>query len=179
MEQDPQENPGEIKRREVELDPQENPGEIERREVELGPQDSPGEIKRRDVELDPQENPGEIKRREVELGSESWNCLLLRLFLNSSATAIVLVTLCSAQQLKQQLRSTLVADAMARGHRLNIFVVLTAVHGLLGLPGRSARSSLHTLAPPPPPPPPTPLSPSQISHLASVDVKQNVYLIIL
>ena len=32
-------------------------------------------------------------RREVELGSESWTYLLLQLFLNSSATDIVLVTL--------------------------------------------------------------------------------------
>ena len=36
MELDPQESPGEIKRREVELDPQESPGEVKRREVELG-----------------------------------------------------------------------------------------------------------------------------------------------
>ena len=43
--------------------------------------------------LDPQESLGEIKSREVELGSESWTCLLLPLFLNSSATDIVLVTL--------------------------------------------------------------------------------------
>ena len=32
-------------------------------------------------------------RREVELGSESWTYLLLQLFLNSSATDTVLVTL--------------------------------------------------------------------------------------
>ena len=43
--------------------------------------------------LDPQESPEEIKRLEVELGSESWTCLLLQLFLNSSATDIVFVTL--------------------------------------------------------------------------------------
>ena len=36
MELDPQENPGEIKNREVELDPQENPGETKSMEVELG-----------------------------------------------------------------------------------------------------------------------------------------------
>ena len=62
--------------------------------------------------------------------------------------------------------------AMARGHRLNILVVLAAVRGLLGLPGRSARSSLKSLFLPL-----TPLSPSLISHLASVDVKQHVYLL--
>ena len=36
MELDSEENPGEIKSKEVELDPQENPGEIKSREVELG-----------------------------------------------------------------------------------------------------------------------------------------------
>ena len=43
--------------------------------------------------LDPQESPVETKNRQVELGSESWTCLLLQLFLNSSVTDIVLVTL--------------------------------------------------------------------------------------
>ena len=51
--------------------------------------------------------------------------------------------------------------AMARGHRLNTSIVLAAVHGL-------SEPSL-TLSSPPPLPP----SPSLISHLASVDVKQN------
>ena len=57
--------------------------------------------------LDPQESPEEIKSREVELGSESW----------TSFASVVTQQLCygncpgdySAQQLKQQLRSTLVA----------------------------------------------------------------------
>ena len=53
----------------------------------------PGEIKRREVELDPQVSPEEIMSREVELGCESWNSFALGLFLNSSATDIVLVTL--------------------------------------------------------------------------------------
>ena len=48
-------------------------------------------------------------------------------------------------------------------------IVLAAVHGLLGLPGRCARSNLHSFSPPPPP------FPSLKSHLASVDIKQNVY----
>ena len=52
----------------------------------------PGEIKRREVVLDPQESPEEIKSRQAELGSESWTCLLLQLFLSSSATDIVLAT---------------------------------------------------------------------------------------
>ena len=103
--------PGEIKRREVELDPQESPGEIKRRgvdlgfhkragqscagpggikrrEVELDPQESPGEIKSREVELGPQESPGEIKSREVELGSRrELDSPLFTLFLNSCFSA--------------------------------------------------------------------------------------------
>ena len=56
------------------------------------------------------------------------------LFLNSSATDIVLVTLpCTAVE-------TAIAQctsrwAMARGHRLNTSIVLAAVHGLSGLFG--------------------------------------------
>ena len=107
MELDPQESPEEIKRREVELDPQESPEEIKRREVVLDPQESPEEIKRREVELDPQESPEEIKRREVELGSES----------RTSFASVIPQQQCyghcpcdcSAQQLKQKLRGTLVA----------------------------------------------------------------------
>ena len=57
---------------------------------------------------------------------------------------------------------------MARGHCLNILVVLAAVHGLLGLSGRSARSSLHSLFLPA-----FPLSPSLISNLVFVDVETN------
>ena len=93
MELDSQENPGEIKRREVELDPQESPGEIKSREVELDLQESPGEIKRREVELDPQENPGEVKGREPELGSHSrMECLAAELFLNTCFSDAAFVT---------------------------------------------------------------------------------------
>ena len=54
----------------------------------------PGETKRRNVVLGPpQESPEDIKSMEVELGSESWTCLLLQLFLNSSAADIVLMSL--------------------------------------------------------------------------------------
>ena len=63
VELDSQENPGEIKSREVELDSQENPGEIKSRETVLDSQENPGEIKRREVKLDPQESPGEINEK--------------------------------------------------------------------------------------------------------------------
>ena len=51
----------------VELDSQENPGEIKRKEVKLDPQENPGEIKRKEVKLDPQENPGEINETVGEI----------------------------------------------------------------------------------------------------------------
>ena len=68
--------------------------------------------------------------------------------------------------------------AMAMGHRLNnTYIVLAAVHGFSSLlravsaiePSLFGLLHLH---PPHPPHPPSP-SPSLISHLASVDVKQN------
>ena len=68
----------------------------------------PGEIKRREVELDPQVSPEEIISREVELGYESWTSFTS----GCSSTAVqwtLSLWLCPAQQLKQQLRSALVA----------------------------------------------------------------------
>ena len=50
------------------------------------------EIKRRELELDPQVCPEEIMSREMELGCEL-DFFRFGLFLNSSATDIVLVTL--------------------------------------------------------------------------------------
>ena len=54
-------------------------------------------VARRDQEEGGGAGPSIEPRRDQELGSgtglESWTCLLLRLFLNSSATDIVLVTL--------------------------------------------------------------------------------------
>ena len=72
---------------------QEEGGELDSHEEARLSFASPGEIKRMEGVLDPQESPEKIKSRQVELGSESWTCLLLQLFLNSSATDIVLVTL--------------------------------------------------------------------------------------
>ena len=56
--------------------------------------------------------------------------------------------------------------AMARGHRLNTSIVLAAVHGLSGL-FRAVSAVEPSLCRPLPT-----LSPSLISHLASMDVKQ-------
>ena len=56
---------------------------------------------------------------------------------------------------------------MARGHRLNTFIVLVAVHGLSGL-----FQAVSAVEPSLSRPLPT-LSPSLIGHLASVDVKQH------
>ena len=78
----------------MELDSQENPGEVKSREVELDSQENPGEIKGLEVELDSQENRGEVKSREVELGSNSrLVCLAAKLFLNSCFSDTVFVTL--------------------------------------------------------------------------------------
>ena len=95
--------------------------------------------------LDPQESPDEIKRREVELGSESWTSFASVVTQQRSNGHCPCD--CSAHQLKQQLRSTLVA---ARWPNHSLFF-----------------SPFHPHFPH--------LSPSLISHLSSVDVKQHVY----
>ena len=114
-------------------------------------------------------SPEEIMSREVEMGCESWTSFAS----SCSSTAVQHCPCDSAQarKLKQQLRSALSHWAMARGHRRNTSVVLAAVHGLSGL-FRAVSAVEPSLFRSPPPPPPTP-SPSLISHLASVDVKQN------
>ena len=57
---------------------------------------------------------------------------------------------------------------MARGHRLNTSIVLAAVHGLSGLFWTVSTVELSFFRSPPPTCPP-----SLISHLTSVDIKQN------
>ena len=89
-----------------------------------------------------------------------------RLFLNSSAMDIVLVTLPS-MAVETAIAQCTSRWAMARGHRLYTSIVLAAVHGLSGLfrAVSAVEPSLSRRLPP--------LSPSLISNLASVDVKQN------
>ena len=100
--------------------------------------------------------PGEIKRsRDLRGGRWSWTLnfaqkrsrvgrwswaeqvgrLLLelsKLFVNSGATDIVLVTL-SSTAVETAITQCTSRWAMARGHRLNTSIVLAAVHGLSGL----------------------------------------------
>ena len=120
------------------------------------------------MELDLQVSPEEIMSREVELGCGKLDFFRFELFLNSSATDNVLSDSAQARQLKQQLRTALVAGRW-RGDTaltLPLFWRRSTVSPVFF--GRYPRSSLHFFVPPPLPPP----SPSLISHLASVDVKQ-------
>ena len=104
--------------------------------------------------------------REVELGCVSWtsfasNCP------SCSSTAVqrtLSLWLCPSTAVETAIVRCTSRWAMARGHRLNTSIVLTAVYGLSGLFRAVSEPSLCR-------PLPT-LSPSLISHLASVDVKQ-------
>ena len=82
------------------------------------------------------------------------------MFLNSSATGIVLVTL-PRTAVETAIARCTSRCAMAGGHRLNTSIVLAAVHGLSGLfrAVSAIKPSLSRLPPP---------SPSLISNLASV-----------
>ena len=91
---------------------------------------------------------------------------LSKLFVNSGATDIVLVTL-SSTAVERAIAQCTSRWAMARGHRLNTSIVLAAVHGLSGLFRAVSAVEPITLALFPT------LSPSLIGHPASVDVKQH------
>ena len=91
------------------------------------------------------------------------------LFLNSSATDIVLVTLPSTA-VETAISQCTSRCAMARVHRLNTSIVLAAVHGLSGLFSGGIRGPAFTLSSSSPYPP---LPPALIINLASVDVKQH------
>ena len=90
------------------------------------------------------------------------------LFLNSSATDIVLVTLPSTA-VEIVIAPCTSRCAMARGHRLNTSIVLAAVHGLCGLFGAVSAVEPSLFRPPPPPP-----LPFLITNLASADAKNMV-----
>ena len=122
----------------------------------------PGEIKW----MDPQVSPEEIMSWAAKVGN-----LSLRVVPQQQCNGHCPCD-CPARQLKQQLRSALVA-AQWRGDTALTLPLLwrrsTVSPVFFGL---YPRSSLHFLALSPPPPPPPPAAPSLISHLASVDVKQ-------
>ena len=110
--------------------------------------------------------------REVELGWASWTS-----FASScpscSSTAVqrtLSLWLCPSMAVETAVVQCTSCWAMARGHRLNTSVVLAAVHGLSGLFRAVSAVEPSFFRPLPP------LSLSLISHLASVDIKQNVYL---
>ena len=142
----------------------------------------PGEIKRREVVLDHQVSPEEIKR--MELGSESWIFFCLSCFSTAELRTSSL-WLYSAQQLRQQLRSTRVAAQWRADTALTCFLFWrrsTAaldfrVGACLGLHVQCTRGDkssnsthspacLHSFFP-------GPHCPTLIRHLASVDVMQN------
>ena len=91
-----------------------------------------------------------LAHKRSRAGRWSWaqkvGLFLLQLFLSSSATDIVLVSLLRTAVETATAWYTSCCT-IARGHCLNILVVLAAVHVLLGLPGRCARWSLHSFAP--------------------------------
>ena len=112
----------------------------------------PGEIKRREVELDPQPRRGHEQGSGA--GLRKLDFFRFGLFLNSSATDIVLVTQPSTAVETAVARCTSCC-AMARGHRLNTSIVLAAVHGLSGL-FRAVFAVEPSLFRPPPSPVPVP-----------------------
>ena len=69
------------------------------------------------------------------------------MFVNSSATDIVLVTL-SSTAVERAIAQCTSRWAMARGHRLNTSIVLAAVHGLSGLFRAVSAVESFTLSPP-------------------------------
>ena len=113
----------------------------------------PGKIKRREVKLDPQVSPEEIMSRKVELGCKSWTSFAS----GHSSTAVqrtLSLWLCPARQLKEQLRSALVAGQW-RGDTaltLPLFWRQSMVSPVFS--GQYPRLSLHSLIPFPPVPVP-------------------------
>ena len=84
------------------------------------------------MELDPQLCPEEIMSGAGLSKLDIFCFELSKLFVNSSATDIVLVTLPSTA-VETAIAQCTSRRAMARGHRLNTSIVLAVVHGLSGL----------------------------------------------
>ena len=152
--------PGEIKRRKVVLDIQVTGSRVQARSREG-----------REVVLDPQVSPEEIMSREVELDCESWT-LCASSFTQQRCNGLCPCDSALAQQLKQQLRSTLVA-AQWRGDTALTLPFFWRLSTASSVFRAGAHGRAFTLSTPPPRPPTTPpLSPSLISTLASVDVTE-------
>ena len=125
-----------------------------------------GKMMRREVVLEPQMSPGEIKSSEVELGSES--CTSFASVVSQRQCYGHCLCDCAAQQLRQDLRGTLVV-AQWRGDTALTFLLFWSTASSVFRVG--ARGRAFTLSPP------SPLSQSLISNLVSVDVKQHIYLL--
>ena len=106
--------------------------------------------------------------REVELGWVNWTSFASSC--PSCSSTVVQRTLslwlCPSTAVETAIAQCTSRWAMARGHRLNTSIVLAAVHSLSG-PFRAVSAVEPSLCRPLPT-----LSPSLISHLASVNVKQ-------
>ena len=102
------------------------------------------------MELDPHICPEEIMSREDGAGLSKLDVFcfeLSKLFVNSGATDIVLVTL-SSTAVETAIAQCTSRCAMARGHRLNTSIVLAAVHGLSDLFRPVSAVEPFTLSPP-------------------------------
>ena len=108
------------------------------------------EIKRREVELDPQVSPEEIMSREVELGCKSWTSFTSG-YSSTTVQQTLSLWLCPARQLKQQLRSALVAAQWRGATALTLPLFWQQSTVSLVFFGRYLRSSLHSLVLPPVP----------------------------
>ena len=132
----------------------------------------PGEIKRsRDLREGRWSWTFKFAQKRSWVGRWSWDEQIGRLLLRPSclSTAVqrtLSLWLCPSTAVETATARCTSRWAMARGHRLNTSIVLAAVHGLSGL-FRAVSAVEPSLCRPLPT-----LSPSLISHLASVDVKQ-------
>ena len=105
----------------------------------------PGETKRREVVLDPQVSPEEIKSREVELGLKFRLFCISRCFPTAELRTLSLWPFRTAVGTVTAWYTS--CCAMAKRTMPQHFVVLAAVHGILGLPGWRLRLSLHSFVP--------------------------------